>query len=74
MVKLRVIHGFRDLEAGVHRKPGEVFEVPEARARVILGAGVAEVIEATDEATKATDQESGEIKPAKERRSKHKKG
>jgi len=46
MVKLRATKGFRDLEAGVHRKPGDVFEVTEARARVILAAGVAEVVEA----------------------------
>ena len=74
MVKLRVTHGFRDLEADVHRKPGEVFEVSEARARVVLGAGVAEVVETTDEATGAAAQELEEAKPTKERRSKHKKG
>ncbi|MEW6047934.1 MAG: hypothetical protein AB1609_15890 [Bacillota bacterium] len=41
---LRVTRGFRDLEAGVHRRPGDVFEVSEARARVILAAGVAETV------------------------------
>lgn len=70
MVKLRVIYGFRDLEAGVHRKPGEVFEVSEARARVILGAGVAEVVGMTDEAVSAAAQEADVGK----RRSKGKKG
>lgn len=64
MVKLRVIRGFRDLEAGVHRKPGEVFEASDARARVILRAGVAEAMETTDEAAEA----------AKKQRSKRKKG
>ncbi len=69
MVKLRVIYGFRDLEAGVHRKPGEVFEASEARARVILGAGVAEVVETTDEAVQTVAQEADVSK----RRSKAKK-
>jgi len=69
MVKLRVIYGFRDLEAGVHRKPGEVFEASEARARVILGAGVAEVVETTDEVVSATAQKTDVDK----RRSKTKK-
>lgn len=49
MVKLRVTHGFCDLEAEVHRKPGEVFEASETRAMVVVSAGVAEVIEAVSE-------------------------
>lgn len=49
MVKLRVVCGFYDLEAKIHRKPGEVFEASEARARVVVAAGVAEVVEASPE-------------------------
>lgn len=62
MVRLRVMRGFRDLEAGVHRKPGEVFEVSEPRARIILAAGVAEIVEMVNEAA--------EPAPIKKRRSK----
>lgn len=42
----------------MHRKPGEVFEVREDRARIILFAGVAEVVETTDEAAEAAAQEA----------------
>lgn len=73
MVKLRVTRGFYDLEASVHRKPGEVFEAREDRAHVILAADVAEVaevVETTDEAVSATAQKADVDK----RRSKGKKG
>lgn len=72
MVRLRVIRGFHDLEAGIHRKPGEVFEVSETRARVILAAGVAEVVEKTDEATQVAGTETAEAPPATKRTRKRK--
>lgn len=43
-MKLRVTRQFRDKEAGVSRKVGEVFEASEERARVIIEAGFAKPV------------------------------
>jgi len=57
MVKLKALRCFKDLEADVYRKPGEVFEVKKERAEVIVSAGFAEVVVTTDDVDKTASGE-----------------
>jgi len=67
MVRLRVTKGFYDREAGKYRPTGEIFDVTDARAAVILAAGVAEVVEVL--ATPAEEiAEKPEEKPKKRKK------
>lgn len=61
MVKLRAKRGFYDRAAGRYRPTGEVFDATEARARVILAAGVAEIVEVL--ATPANSPGTGTKEP-----------
>lgn len=44
MVKLKVKIKFDDLKSGKRREKGDVFEVGEARARVLLNKGVVGIL------------------------------
>lgn len=62
-VRLRVIEAFRDAEAGVFRVPGDVFEASDERARVILGAGVAQVVEIVPDPAPEPAEQPGQVEP-----------
>lgn len=62
-VRLRVIEAFRDAEAGVFRVQGDVFEASDERARVILGAGVAEVVEVVPDPAPEPAEQPGQAEP-----------
>ncbi len=70
MVKLRVKRAFFDREAKIYRPSGQIFEVSDVRAAVILAAGVAEVVEVL--ATPA--EEAAAEKPKSIPKNKRKKG
>lgn len=68
MVKLRVKRAFFDRETKIYRPSGQIFEVSNVRAAVILAAGVAEVVEVLESPTEEATAEKPE--PPKNKRKK----
>ena len=68
MVKLRVKRAFFDREAKIYRPSGQIFEVSDVRAAVILAAGVAEVVEVLAAHAEETAAEAPEPPPKNKRK------
>lgn len=56
-MKLEAKRGFFDKQANKYRPSGEVFEVPEKRAREILSAGVAVIVGEDEKEARAAQGE-----------------
>jgi len=64
MVKLKVLSKFRDAETGELRRPGNIFEASEKRAKVLLAAGVVEIVK---EEPRPTNQKTTEKKKSEKK-------
>jgi len=68
VVKLRVKRAFFDREAKIYRPSGQIFEVSDVRAAVLLAAGVAEVVEVLEASTEEATVEKPEPPPKNKRK------
>lgn len=65
MTKIQVVRAYKDLEIGRFVKEGEVFEVSDERASLLLGKRFVKVIEIVEEKQEKPQIKTKELKTTK---------